>query len=82
MPLVCQEGRALHEERREPGQGEIGHVVGRVPAPPLVGQGPAATAKGIEKAVLHWHAPLESSFDAGWKTENGPHRGFAGNCCN
>ena len=38
MPLMGQKRRALHEERREPGQSEIGHVVGRVPTPPLVGQ--------------------------------------------
>lgn len=82
MPLVCQKRRALHEERREPGHGEIGHVIGRVLAPPLVAKGPAATAKGIEKAVQDWHTSVESSFDAGWKSENGPDRGFSGNCCN
>jgi hypothetical protein len=60
MALMCQKGRALHEERCEPGQGEIGHVVGRVRASPLVGQGPAATAQGIEQAVQDWHSPVES----------------------
>ena len=38
MPLVCQKRWALHKERREPGQGKIGHVVSRVQTPPLVGQ--------------------------------------------
>jgi len=41
----------LQEEWRERGYGEIRHVVS-VPAPTLVGQGPAATAQGIEKAIL------------------------------
>jgi hypothetical protein len=81
MPLVCQKRWALHEERREPGQGEIGHVISRVQTPPLIWQGPAATAKGIEKAVLEWHTPFESSFDAGWKPENRPDRGYFRNCC-
>lgn len=60
MALVCQKGWALHEERGEPGQSEIRHVVGRVLAPPLVGQRPATTAQRIEEAVQDWHAPLES----------------------
>jgi hypothetical protein len=60
MALVCQKGWALHEERGEPGQSEIRHVVGRVLAPPLVGQRPAATAQGIEEAVQNWHTPVES----------------------
>ena len=60
MPLVCQKGRALHEERGERGQREIGHGVGRVPALPLVGQGLAAAAQRIEEAVLDRHRFLES----------------------
>jgi hypothetical protein len=60
MPLVSQKRRALHEKRRERGQGEICHVIGRVLASPLIGEGPAATAQGIEKAVLNGHMPVES----------------------
>jgi hypothetical protein len=60
MALMRQKGRALHEEGRERGKGEIRHVIGRVLASPLVGQRPAATAKGIEKAVLKRHRPVES----------------------
>jgi hypothetical protein len=60
MPLMGQKGWALQEERRERGQREIRHVVGCVLASPLVGQGPAATAQGIEKAVLDRHTPIES----------------------
>jgi len=37
MPLVSQKRGALHEERRERGQSEISHVVGRVPALPMIG---------------------------------------------
>ena len=59
MALVRQKRRALHEERRERGQREIRHVVGRVPASPLVGQGPAAATQRIEKAVLDGHMPVE-----------------------
>jgi hypothetical protein len=44
MALMSQKGRAMHEERRERGQGEIGLFVSRVLAPPLVGQRPAAAA--------------------------------------
>jgi len=62
MALMRQKGRALHEERRERGEGKIGHVVGRVQALPLVGQQPTATAQGIEKAILDWHTRVESQF--------------------
>jgi hypothetical protein len=60
MALMGQKGRALHEERGEPGQGEIGHVVRRVQASPLVRQGPAAPTQGIEEAVQDWHKWVES----------------------
>jgi hypothetical protein len=60
----------LHEERRERGQREIRHVVSRVLAPPLVGQGPAATAQGIEKAVLERHQSVESYFGRRGNQEN------------
>jgi hypothetical protein len=60
MSLMRQKRRALHEERRERREHEIRHVVSRVPATPLVGQRPAATAQGIEKAILEGHSPVES----------------------
>jgi hypothetical protein len=62
MALMSQKRRALHEERRERGQGEIGHLVSRILASPLVGQRPAAAAQGIEKTVLDWHWPVEPQF--------------------
>jgi hypothetical protein len=65
-----QKRRALHEERRERGQREIRHIVSRVLAAPLVGQGPAATAQGIEKAVLERHPSVESYFGRRGNQEN------------
>lgn len=70
MALVRQKRRALHEERRERGQREIRHGVSCVLAPPPVGQGPAATTQGIEKAVLKRHRPVESYFDQRGKPRN------------
>jgi len=60
MALMRQKRGALHEERRERGQGEIRHVVSRVLAPSLVWQRPAATARGIEKAILERHKHVET----------------------
>jgi len=60
MALMCQKGWTLHEERCEPGQGEISHVIRRVQASPLVGQRPAATTQGSKQAIQDWHGPVES----------------------
>jgi hypothetical protein len=81
MPPMRQEGWASHEERSERGQSEIRHFVGRVLAPPPVGQGPATTAGRIEKAVQDWHSPVESWIDREWNPEIGLDRGFPGYCC-
>ena len=60
VALMCQKGRALHEERGERGQREIRHVIGHVLASPLVGQRPAAATEGIEKTIQDGHTPAES----------------------
>jgi hypothetical protein len=60
MALVCQEGRALHEERNEVGEREVGHGVGRVPASPPVGQGLVAAAQRGDEAFLDLHTHVES----------------------
>jgi putative transposase len=81
MPLMCQEGRALHEEGGERRKCEVGHGVACVPAPPLVRRSPAAPAQGIEKAVLHRHRSVESwnTRDAKPKVMLG--RQFVRRCC-
>jgi hypothetical protein len=48
MPLMRQEGRALHEERRERSQAEVRHGVGRVLTLPPVGDRCAATPHGSD----------------------------------
>ena len=50
----------MHEERGKRGQREIGHGIGRVFSPPLVGQGLAAAAQRGEEAVLDLHPHVES----------------------
>ena len=60
MTLVRQEGRALHEEDGERAEREISHGIGRVSSLPLVRQSLAATAQGIEKAILDRHRSVES----------------------
>jgi hypothetical protein len=59
MPLVGQEGWALHEERGEGGKCEIGHGVDRVLATPPIGQGLAAAAQCGDQAVLDWHQEVK-----------------------
>jgi hypothetical protein len=58
IPLMRQEGRALHEEGSEGGEREIGHGVGGVLAAPPpsraqspVGQGLAIAAQRGKKAI-------------------------------
>jgi hypothetical protein len=70
MPLVCQEGRALHEERGKRGESEIGHGVGCVFAPPPVGQGFAATAQRGKETILDLHPYVESKIALGANHEN------------
>ncbi|MEA2790654.1 MAG: hypothetical protein QOG73_3060, partial [Acetobacteraceae bacterium] len=60
IPLMGQEGRALHEERGEGGEREIGHAVGRVLAAPPVGQRFAVAAQSGEEAIQDRHQELES----------------------
>jgi len=80
MTLMRQERRALHEERRERRQAEIRHVVGRVLAPPLVRQRPAATTQGIEKAVQDWHGVGESEIRRRGNPENHPDQRYRRSC--
>ena len=81
MALAGQEGRALHEERRERGEGEIGHGVCRVQTAPPVGQGLTAAAEGSDEAILDWHAGSESAIGRQGKPQNAGHRGLSGHCC-
>jgi hypothetical protein len=62
MALVCQEGWALHEEWGEGGEREIGHRIGRVLAPPRVGQDMAVAAQRGDEAVLDLHRHVESEI--------------------
>ena len=61
MPLMRQEGRALHEKRGERRHAEIGHGVDRVPPLPLVGDRQAATANGSDQAVRRGGHPATES---------------------
>jgi hypothetical protein len=58
-----QEGRALHEKRRERSEYEVAHRIGRVLAAPPVGQGLAITAQRGDEAVRDGHDRLESRID-------------------
>jgi hypothetical protein len=70
MPLVCQEGRALHEERSKGGESEVGHGIGRVFATPAVRQGLAVTAQRGDQAILDVHPYVESQFAIRANREN------------
>ena len=72
MPLVCQEGWALHEERGKRGEREIGHRITRVRALPPVGQSLAVAQQRSEKAILDIHAPVESKIAFQGNPENRP----------
>jgi hypothetical protein len=61
MPLMRQEGRALHEERRECGEAEVRHGVGCVLPLPLVGDRQAAAPNGGDQAFLDRHRSTEST---------------------
>jgi len=51
MPLMGQDGWALHKERGERGEHEIGHGVGRVLASPQIRHSLTAAAERIEEAI-------------------------------
>ena len=70
MPLVCQEGRALHKEQGKGGEREVGHGIGRVLPAPLVGQGLAEAAKRGDQAVLDLHAYVETQIAVCANREN------------
>ena len=70
MPLVRQEGGALHEERGKRGEREIGHRVGRVLALPPVGQSFAVAAQSREQAILDVHPHVESEIVVRGNREN------------
>jgi hypothetical protein len=80
MALMGQKGWTLHEERREPGQREISHVVSCIQASPLVRQGPAAPTQGIEEAIQGWHSRVESQIGRQGNQERQCLRS-GGNCC-
>ena len=59
----------LHEKRRERGEREVAHRIGRVFAPPPVGQGLAVTAQRGDEAIRNGHEMLESGFRSGGNPE-------------
>src|ERR1019366_1489563 len=81
MPLVCQEGRALHEERGKGGQREVGHGVGGVFAPPPVGHGLAATAQRGEETILDLHPYVEPEIALAANRENRLDGRSSRRCC-
>jgi hypothetical protein len=64
ISLMRQEGRALHEEGGEGGEGEIRHRIGRVLPAPRIGQGLAITAQRGEESIQDGHGKLESRIMA------------------
>jgi hypothetical protein len=58
--LESQERRALGEEKREGGHADVGHGVVAVRSPAFVRKRPAAAPHGVDQAVEHLHAELES----------------------
>lgn len=60
MALMGQEGRALHEERRERGEREVRHRIARVVPRTWVWQGLATAAQRGDEAAWNGHGVLES----------------------
>jgi hypothetical protein len=58
--LMIQEGRALHEERRERGHPEVDHSVDRVRAATLVGKPFQASSQRVQEGRQNAHPLLES----------------------
>ena len=70
MALVRQERRALHEERGEGGNDEIGHAVRRVLPGQRVGQGLAVAAQRGDESIRHAHGEFESRSAFAGNREN------------
>ncbi len=70
MPLVCEERRAMREERGKGGEREVSHGVGRVLPAPLVGQALAATAQRGDQAILGLHPYGDAEIGVSANPEN------------
>lgn len=81
MPLMGQEGWALHEERGKCGHAEVGHGVGGVLSLPLVGDRQATAANGSNQAVRGGHRATESTKPPRRKPPSAYRGRFIRDCC-